>query len=99
LFLLPGIYQGSIHVGEEGDNPGKGFLHGVIVLVNCFPEVKVVDKLSGCASISSEDGWWVPFKSTIGRVGDDIDLLCFLSALSSSDVDFFLLCCHCGLDR
>ena len=67
--------------------------------INCFPEVKVIDKLSGCASISGEDGWWVPFKSTIGRAGDDVDVLCFLFALSSSDINFFLLHCHCGLDR
>jgi len=66
--------------------------------VNCFPEVKVIDKLSGCASFSSEDGWWVSFKSTIDRVSDDINLSCFLFALSSSDVNFLLLFCHC-VDR
>jgi len=99
LFLLPGVYQGTVHVGEEGDDPGEGFLHGLIVSVNCFPEIKVIDELSGCASISSEDGWWVPFKSTIGRVSDDVNLSCFLFTLSSSDVNFLWLFSHCGLDR
>jgi len=37
LFFLPGVYASAIHVAEHGDDPGEGFLHGVVVLVDCCP--------------------------------------------------------------
>jgi len=28
---------GAVHITEHGNNPGEGFLHGVVVSVYCMP--------------------------------------------------------------
>ena len=39
LFFLPGVYTGSVHIAKHSNNPGEGFLHSVIVLIDCRPQV------------------------------------------------------------
>jgi len=67
-------------------------------MVECLPEVEVIYEPSGCAPVSIKNRWGVSFKRAIRGIGNDVDPLCFLSSLSSSNVNFFLLSCHCGLD-
>jgi len=37
LFFLPGIYSGTVHVTEHGNDSGEGLLHGVIETIDCCP--------------------------------------------------------------
>jgi len=53
-------------------------------------------EFAGFVSVSIEYRWRISFESTIGGICDNIDPLCLLLGLASSDVNFFLLSFHCG---